>query len=73
MGALSEIPDYKTKTASANLRFGAGNWGLVIFRSGLQVHRSHNKIVRQNGFDGLSRAVRRHFSPPQRFWRAIRL
>ena len=58
MQAFSEKPDHKPTTASANLRFGAGNWGLVIFRSGLQVHRSHNKIARQNGFDGLSRAVR---------------
>lgn len=29
MGALSENPDCKTKTASPNLRFGAGNWGLA--------------------------------------------
>ena len=32
MQALSEIPDCKTKTASANLRFGAGNWGLAVLK-----------------------------------------
>ena len=46
MGALSENPDHKPKTASANLRFGAGNWGLAGLKK-LDLEKSVDLVLHQ--------------------------